>query len=326
MPRVYELARQLEVPNATVLQALSVLMKSPPSSASGAVPEDLLDQIAELTHAAVLQHQEGARLIRRAFELARLSGKAEPQEMSSAVLKNRILDLTGRAFEEAEFGVSSFRAWLGLFKDVIAVDDSRRPPWVRLLDPGESATDSEDDRSPARADLALPERWRIRSDLWRAVTDIDAVGHWFWDGEFAQSATAVGHAEARELKPLPTVSSDELRAWRAAFASSTPSPASKVSLERWVAAMLPDAALPYHVRGQWIAALKRNVLVRLRDWFATRELTPPVDLVEETTSRTREEPVEQLRSLVIRCVQEMTRSELEALALPPAVVLRSTGR
>jgi hypothetical protein len=328
--RVDELARELEMSDEVLLVALAELTADPPESAESTVPDELADRAREYLAAPPAPaigaelRETGEALIRRAFDTARLAGKPEWDRMSVAVLKNRILDLSNRAFDEAAFGAASFREWLALFEDVLEIDATRRPAWVRLIDAHGVAESSVAPTPPA---LVLPPRWRIRSDLWRAVTDLGADGDWYWDGE-----AAFFHPDALEdaegAHELPTLTSDDLRALRSAFAHRLRGPdRTSEPLQRWVSELLPDSVLPAHLRGQWVAALKLGVLRRLRTWFDAQDLRAPADLVEESTrGPSRDDPLDDLRSLVMKCVRVMTRSELEELRLSPSVLLRATRR
>jgi hypothetical protein len=269
----------------------------------------------------------GEDLIRRAFETARVSGKPGWESMSVAVLKNRLLDLTDRTFDEAAWGVTSFQEWVELFTELLAVDRTRKPAWVTLRDTGLPRSNEVIAEPPVlRPTNVSSPRWRIRRDLWQAVVN-RRVGQWVWEGGVAQlSATVFGEINPRQL--LPTLTTDEMRALRRTFAAGLAgSTDEKEILDLWADDLLPDSVLPHTIRGRWIAALKQAVLERSKAWFAARGLDEPVDLVETSSSRgPSEDPLDELRSLVIRCVQAMTRSELEELRLPPGALLRSSGR
>jgi hypothetical protein len=274
-------------------------------------------------------YSSGANLIRRAFDIARLSDKPAWQEMSSAVLKNRILDLTSRRFDETLWRVSSFQEWLDLFDEIVAVDRTRHPPWVRLLDAEQTEAQSAEplDDSVMDAATTMRKRWRIRRDLWQAVTDVGRAGEWYWN---------VDHVELLPLHPpegmgyvrVPTFTPDELARLRRSFAEQfTLTEDERYLVDRWAGEFLPDAVLPVGLKGQWIAALKAAVLDRLRLWFETTGGIEPVDLVQEPgMTPPRDELLDELRSLVLRCIQHMTRSELEDLRLPPAALLRIMRR
>ena len=47
--------------------------------------------------------EDAKQLIRQAFKQARVSGKPDWHRMTTAVLKNRLLSITGNAFNETEY-------------------------------------------------------------------------------------------------------------------------------------------------------------------------------------------------------------------------------
>jgi hypothetical protein len=331
--RVYELARALGVETSQVLEVLATVNKDAPRSASASVPVEFEPLIRDhlRAHGAPRDEDElyrlGSILIRRAFDIARLSGKPNWQEMSSAVLKNRILDLTSRHFDESAWGVSSFQEWLDLFDDIVAVDRTRKPSWVQLRDPEQTDTSHEvlSKESPTDATADLPKRWRIRPDFWQALVDTGRAGDWYWDGEHVELRPTppnegVGHV------PLPTFTIEECKNLRQSYAEQLALPEEEKHLvSRWTDELLPDTVLPKALRRRWTLMLKQAVLDRLQSWFISVGDTPPPDLVyEPDPTRPREEsPPEDLRSIIVRCVQIMTRTELEEVRLPPAVLLRA---
>lgn len=108
------------------------------------------------------EHERGVELIESAFAAARNTGSPGWRSMTSAVLKNRILDLTNREFDEADWGADSFRAFLGQFNDILRVDPSKRPMQVTLLEE-RSASIEGSTLSPV---LDLGRERQIRRDLW----------------------------------------------------------------------------------------------------------------------------------------------------------------
>ena len=54
--------------------------------------------------------------------------------MTSAVLKSRMLNITGNNFNEAYYGYSNFTEFLFAHADLVSVDTSKLPPMVRLLE------------------------------------------------------------------------------------------------------------------------------------------------------------------------------------------------
>lgn len=263
----------------------------------------------------------GAELILAAFAKARESGKPEWQVMTTAVLKNRLLDLTDGAFQQADWGATTFGEFVRQFPDIVALDSTTRPPTVRLLESAEPVAVQE-----APSLLPLGPQRRIRADLWRAVLDFSGDEVYLWDHDTAIGvpSDSLGTDDPRPI--LPTVARQEFAAWRAEFvtAHADVPPPVLAALETWKNEGLGTRSLPARFRNVWTAEVKRRVLERLIAWFSEHDLKLPDDLVETREPLRPPEPdVERLREFVILCVQAMTQEELEALCLPASVLART---
>jgi hypothetical protein len=98
-------------------------------------------------------------------------------------------------------------------------------------------------------------------------------------------------------------------------------------LERWKALETSTSDLPRYLRDAWFAELKTRVRARLEKWFADQSMAVPDDFIEVPQSRTRDRIPERdstanLRAFIVRCVEAMTREELEGLQLPARALLR----
>jgi len=271
------------------------------------------------------QHARGAELITAAFRLSRDTGRSDWQRMTTAVLKNRILDLTAKAFDESAWNARTFQGFVTQFPELVSLDASTRPPTVELTDP-QVASPPADGMTHLLPDD--PAR-RIRRDLWNAVLDY-ASGSAYVLREGRAIAVAPQELTNADELWLPTIEPEVLDAWRAEFhdqlAPDDLAPADVLQLRAWRDDRGSDRMLPGAVRRTWNARLKQHVLERLQRWYEARGLQLPADVVESVspTPRPREaDPTEQLRQLVQRCVATMTRAELEDLRLPPAAILRS---
>ena len=263
----------------------------------------------------------GEQAIVAAFEAARDRQKVDWFEMSVAVLKNRILDMTNRQFREADYGVDSFRDFLNLYPELVEIDLTRRTPFARLR--GMSSAERSPQRDSSQMRSAV--RWTIRPDLWKAVVDFRSGSKYAWRAgraEVVESATGV-------LEPmLPTLQPDELQSWRADFVQSLPDPvrvAFESELARWRDVSHSTGALPAHLGGRWTGYFKNLVLDRLEKWFADNSIPQPGDLVERPDSSRPSDgssALEQLRRLVSRYVDLMTEEELLGLQIPVSVLRR----
>lgn len=273
-------------------------------------------------------HQEGANLIRRAFGAARDSEVADWRSMTSAVLKNRILDLTGREFDESRWGAEDFRSFIDQFGEIVEVDASKRPPRVIYLpETTDSGAQSSDLREgPAITRVASGRSKRIRQDLWRAAVDYSSGQIYVWDG-----AMAVPQEDGADARPvLPTLDQAEVRGWREDFVGGAALPEDggiAPYLAAWAKSESGTSGLPGPLRQQWIENFKNRVAQRLLEWFSENSMVPPSDLVEDARPRRKASTnVEALRGFVMDCVRTMNQAELEDLRLPPSAALRASRR
>ena len=263
--------------------------------------------------------EDEKQLILQAFEQARVAGKPDWHRMTTAVLKNRLLGLTGRTFNESDYGAETFTAFVERVGDLVAIDKSRIPPIVELRESEPSALELSHASS-------APTRRRIRSDLWQAAMDYSGSTDFIWD-------TVDRRARPRQFEEdrpfIPRVTPTVRREWREGFAETveaTIAAAQKDQLASWATHQLATSKLPQPLIPQWNAFLVDRVHRHLLSWFEESGLEPPGDLMTVVVDRTtrRSSETEALRRLVMRIVGEMTDRELEQLDLPARAVLRAT--
>lgn len=256
-------------------------------------------------------------LVQSAYEAARESGRTDWQVMTTAVLKNRILDATSRQFDERKYGATSITEAIRLIPDLVEIDATARPPVVRLL-PG---ADHDVARKYAGENQQAMSVGRVRPDLWDAVLDYSAPGIYVWDGS---KAVRVDEAEVGDRPRLPTISPEDMAAWRQAFAAQN----ADRQLDDWAERGLGTLALPTDLRKPWNHVIKSNMLNILSAWFEEQGLEPPADTLASPVSR-RPSPgevdAEELRRFLSRCVAVMKPSELQAVQIPASVALRVRG-
>ena len=294
---------------------------------SGDVAPQCRARLTGFAHTTSLMREgavdDGKALIRKAYEMARSSGKSDWKRMTVAVLKNRILQLTNREFRETKYGANTFLEFLKSASDIVRVDETARPAVAEYLSEPE----------PGGSEAPTTERFvRVRPDLWRAVMDY-ASGHQFVWEPATNSARETAPEEVSEGQvpenALPTISPDELSAWRGEFVAKHIGGidgSTAARLEHWQKHRLPSTFLSSRLLGDWNRELKSRVAARLTDWFQTKGLPPPVDLVSVPPELPRREipsDVAALRRLIAECVAVMTERELSDLRLPPAAVLRA---
>lgn len=277
---------------------------------------------------------EGFRdLVRAAFERARAAGKDDWRSMTTAVLKNRLLDLTGRSFSERAYGAANLLELLRRIPDTVQVRGETHPLTVHLVpsdaavEPGEVARSRTSHARPWEAKDTEWARWRVRDDLWRAVLDYDS-GHPY----VLNTTTGLAEPGAKGVSGgtvLPRASPDVLEQWRRTFVHDLPEPDKDVHgsrLAEWVTSSGATFVLPSSVRHLWNESLKRRVIDRLVSWYEERGDSVPDDLLVPARVIGRERPdatVERdLRDFILACVAVMSLRELEQLQIPATAAQR----
>ncbi|MCC6573828.1 MAG: hypothetical protein IT462_08555 [Planctomycetes bacterium] len=241
-------------------------------------------------------------LLIAAFHRARSKGKPNWQCMTVAVLKNRLLNLTGGVFREAAFGGQTLREILVRFPDVVRVE-------------GNSVTLVDASALEAPKVVGAPPK-RIRDDIWRAMIDYRTGKKYAWDA----NQEIVREALPDDEMILPTLDAKEIDKWRADFIEkhgATP------ELQKWRNFALGTTALPVDLRHSWNSMLTERVSNRATEWLAANNLAPTLVATLPNQQVTSGKAEEALRQIVLDCVTLMTVSELSELRLPPAAVLRA---
>lgn len=287
------------------------------------------------------QLDEFRTLVRSAFEQAQRS-KQDWEEMTSAVLKNRLLSITKGQFSQDRYGSPSFIHLVRRVPDLLEVLDDSPPFHLRIRSPAETGTPSlPKEEIPTEAGNPFAStlkgdlrQVRIRDDLWHAIMDYSSHATYVLDPDTglarANRSTDYG------LPNLPTVSREDVASWRSEFIQTLEALTTtrfSEELGEW-ARTARQSDLPSSIRGLWAEFNKRKVIDKLLEWFKEREQAPPKDMIFATdgrdvpSSRTINEVVEtrRLRDLVIRAVKAMTHDELSQVPLPASVILRITGR
>lgn len=264
-----------------------------------------------------------ASLIKTAFEQAQKSGKPDWRTMHAGVLKNRLL-LLDSTFDEANLGYERFTDLLADRSDLVDLDRGVQPPVVTLRTQGAQLPQEPQDEA-----VAPRGPWRVRSDLWSALLRPGTGTSYLWeDGALRTVPTAAVGAEGADLE-LPRIGDPGIHEWRQEFAEGLGelSPDGQSAVDRWRDQESDTWVLPFPLRGEWLKFLKLRVRDTLIAWFEHRGLEPPEDLVilgqTSSSSARSQTTTSDLRGFVVRCVEGMTRAELEALHLPAAAVFRA---
>lgn len=272
---------------------------------------------------------DARQLVFRAFAAARQPGRGDWNVMTTAVLKNRLLSLTGREFNQREYKTVSMLDFVRLFPDLLTVDVRSKPPLVTLLD-ATVAQQSVDDIGDSPQSQT---RSRIRPDLWQAVMDYRSSGTYFWDEIDGQAKSG---ERASHQAVFPTTTLADMEALRDEFIRSITLGDGDEDLARrisdWRSIGFGSAYLPVGIRSQWTAKIRAHVLSRLHDFFRTNLIPEPSDLEitefrhgrrpARTHSSDRDE-IRDLRELLQKCIAIMSHDELSSIAISPAVILRA---
>ena len=253
-------------------------------------------------------------IVLRAFTKAAQQDKHEWYRMHGTVLKNRLLDLTERTFDEKDYGAPHFLGFVRLLDSVLAADLSVRPYVVELLEPY---------RSQIGASAAHAYGQRIRSDLWRAVVDYSSPGDWLWSPAARTVVNTDTDSIGDDCVPLPTLGPKLLGQWRAEFADEhldDLADGERRQVQEWLTQGLRASALPKHLHGRWNALLRERVEQRLVSFFDEQGLAPPPDLLSLAEPRRGDE---ELRAFVTRCVGLMSEADLKELPIPAHVAMRA---
>jgi hypothetical protein len=136
-------------------------------------------------------------------------------------------------------------------------------------------------------------------------------------------------AEPSDHRPLlPTVTPEEVAAWRREFAErfrTGLSPSDVPRVEAWATSGLRTSFLPKRLQGPWNQHMKKRVTERLRQWFSDQAMATPADLVARAVPRRVPPDADRLRTLLLRCIGAMTADELEEVRLPASALLRVGG-
>lgn len=263
------------------------------------------------------QHAQLERLVLDAFAIAARERKAEWHRMRGSVLKNRLLDLTDRRFDEADYGTERFGTFVEHLGEMLEVDYSAKPFMVELREPFRSQIESAEQAPESFS------KGTIRSDLWNAIMDYSRAEGWVWDCSTAMAIPAGEGADENVGDLLPTVDRFTLQAWRIEFLKEHSAGLrghEAHQTQDWASKGLGTGALPTRLRGPWNIHMRDAVRDRLIRFFEARELEPPSDMLVQ---RRPQEPVDELRSFIRRCIALMGEQELSELRIPADIAMRA---
>lgn len=290
--------------------------------------------------------QELRELVLAAFDQARLRGKPDWTRMRTAVLKNRLLQMTGGRFDQSRYGDGSMSAVLSQLPDLLTITTAY-PPIVELVDPA-ALTDvppqvvaqlppPQASKAASPTEAEPPAQWRdvrIRDDLWNAIVHWEDGQRYTWDVE-QQVARAKQLSDSDDFD-LPTLGREEVAKLRAAFvyarAASEP-PAMREVFEGWIAGSGGASDLPRPYRGAWLEHLKSHVHGLILRWFSERSLALPKGLLLRAEARGSADPAvvdvvrtRLLRSFLVGALEVMTYEQMASVQLPAEVLFKLHDR
>jgi hypothetical protein len=256
-----------------------------------------------------------------AYRQAFLAGKPEWYRMRTAVLKNRLLDVTRRTFDEKALGFATFRDFVESLEGLVRIDPETRPVLAELLDDARV----EIERSPTRR--SIDSRVRVRPDLWDAVLDYTGATAWTWDPQERVATQTPDESDASALL-MPTLAKEDLTQWRHEFLierDGDPAVIQDSQVKRWAAGHGGSSALPPGLRREWFEVLKERVVDRLEAWFAEQQMPVPDDLLVDRRSDHSQPSTEMdaLREYVHTCVRLMSPEQLIGLPIPAEIAFRA---
>lgn len=276
-----------------------------------------------MTTLSAQQQHAATRLIVQAYEAAARKGKEDWHQMRGAVLKNRLLDITGQSFSERDYGANNFREFIEALGEVVAVDDSYEPYLLTLQPTYVAQIDSSPSTTRSKTKLF------IRSDLWNAIVNYRRAPQWIWDTQSreAQPLTDAIDVETGHVHVLPTWNAEQLRDWRSDFATKNDDgleDSEAKTLWKWASEGLSAYVLPVDLGERWNASVTERVRSQLEDFFQSNQLPLPDDFLVDKSAVKTQTDVTQLREFVGRCIELMSEDELLHLPIPAYVAMRAS--
>lgn len=220
--------------------------------------------------------------------------------MRLAVLKNRMLQLSDRDFDERKLGFESFSQFVStVLRQLVEVSG----PECSLRDPGSVKGGAD--------------RERVNPDFWRATLDYSSGRHYYWDpGAHTVHALSATQASNPKWVKIPSATPEMLAKWRQEFRDAHPD---NKLVEIWSAEARPTRFLPWNLQGQWNGELRRHVSGLLREWATNNSL----ELELAARVETSESAFRLLRKIAHAWVDRLSEDELRKLPIPLGVAVEA---
>lgn len=255
------------------------------------------------------------QLVLAAFAVARDSGKTDWQRMQLGVLKNRLLLLTDRRFDEAQYGAINFQGFVRGLSDLLRIDTSTYPPTAELIVP-----------EAIEADRAKHYGSRVRPDLWRAFLDFSSGSSYVWDRNRGEARE--GEA-TEELPAIDTILPEVLDEWRREFVDEKHGEIQETARDlgrvlEWRDHRLGTRHLPLKLRGEWNRFVREKVVALIREWFQRKDMPAPEDMLLEVPHERgkKDTAAYELREFLATCIRSMTEDELSKVSIPASAIAR----
>lgn len=261
-----------------------------------------------------------------AFAAAKAS-KEGWQEMTLAVLKNRLMAASEMGFDEADYGAPNMYYFARLYPTLLETISQGPQARVALVDP--TIVPSLPEQQPPTIDIPL-ERVRVRADLWAAVMDYKSNAIYIWDPA-EQGARRLDRSDVgTKYSVIQTVDVATVREWRLDLANRVakerPDSELLTAVRAWADGPGSLGTLPLEYRSLWNAIQTLNVREVLTAFFAESGLEPPADMVVSRERRAPTAAPSGIRAFIRRCVDAMSDEELAALQIPARVALAASHR
>jgi hypothetical protein len=322
--RVDQLSKLLEVTPERVTELCEELMPGT-ELPRGFVPDALVRALLR-DYVPRRPLDDAIPLIVSAFESARDARKDDWRVMALSVLKNRMRQLSGGTFDEADFGMPNLHYFACQFPQLLSLAPASQHQMVRFIVdlPGEVSK-----TPPERQNVqsSQPERSHVRADIWNATMDYSSPEEYVW---LVDAGRAEQGRPSESALHFPTVSRFELGRWRQSFITSLQDDTDPTELERltnWDTRGGASPMLPLRFRALWNGFLRDRVVERASEFFVLNNIEIPSDVVQSTSPQRKTPPTNSVASFRRRLhdlIDELTDDELALVALPASAVLRTS--
>ena len=251
---------------------------------------------------------EALSLVGRAFLNINSKVTTKKWQITAAALNNKLLDLTKRTFDPADYGAKSFSELMSHLGEWVVATNTGTVLLIEWRGPKTKAELYAATMKMASKIIsetntidALPITGNhIRDDIWQAIIDFRSKKLYVWD----QSAGVAREARGNETLPvLPTISSSELSDWKTCFLEDhkeTLQGADLARLLRWKEEPLGTMHLPEILQSKWRREFTRRIRTRLQAFFKEQEEQRSGDTEQSAANADIHPPIDPPHSMRMR--------------------------